>query len=179
MSATGSADPIELTAYSPMWPVTFDIEKGRLGEIFGADSVIIEHVGSTAVPGLGAKPIVDILLGAPTLAVVERHIPQLVETGYRYVPEFEKAMPQRRYLVKPHGQPGHFNLHAVVYDTWFWKDLIEFRDILRRDPVIAERYWRLKGLLQTRFRNDREAYNNGKSEFIRNALGRKPGQPTG
>jgi GrpB-like predicted nucleotidyltransferase (UPF0157 family) len=179
MNATTQAEVVELTPYSPMWPVTFDIEKARLTEIFGTDSVLIEHVGSTAVPGLGAKPIIDILLGAPTLAVVERHIPQLVESGYRYVPEFEKAMPQRRYFVKPHGQPGSFALHAVVYDTWFWKDLIEFRDILRRDPMIAERYWRLKGLLQTRFRTDREAYNNGKSEFIRNALGRKPGQPAG
>jgi GrpB-like predicted nucleotidyltransferase (UPF0157 family) len=179
MNPGNTPDILELTPYSPMWPVTFDIEKGRLIEIFGADAVLIEHVGSTAVPGLGAKPIIDILLGAPTLDVVERHIPQLAESGYRYVPELEKAMPQRRYFVKPHGQPGSFNLHAVVYDTWFWKDLIEFRDILRRDSVIAERYFRLKGLLQTRFRTDREAYNNGKSEFIRNALGRKPGQAPG
>jgi GrpB-like predicted nucleotidyltransferase (UPF0157 family) len=172
-------EPVELTAYSPMWPAVFDIEKGRLTDIFGADAVLIEHVGSTAVPNLGAKPIIDILLGAPTLAVIEVRIPQLVESGYRYVPEFERAFPQRRYFVKMHGMPGHFNLHAVVYDTWFWKDLLEFRDILRGDPGMAERYWRLKGLLATRFRNDREAYNNGKSEFIRSALGRKPGPSSG
>lgn len=164
---------VELTAYSPLWPAVFDIEKGRLDDIFGSDAVLIEHVGSTAVPGLGAKPIIDILLGAPTLAIVERHIPQLAESGYRYVPEFERAIPQRRYFVKLHGHPGHFNLHAVVYDTPFWKDLLAFRDILRADPGIAERYWRLKNALAARFRNDREAYADARTEFIRNALARK------
>ena len=172
-AASNVPEIVELTAYSPLWPAVFDIEKGRLTDIFGADTVLIEHVGSTAVPGLGAKPIIDILLGAPNLMVVERHIPQLEESGYRYVPEFERAVPQRRYFVKLQGHPGHFHLHAVVYDTPFWKDLIAFRDILREDPGIAERYWRLKGLLATRFRTDREAYANAKSEFIRNALQRK------
>lgn len=173
MSAAPTPEIVELTAYSPLWPAVFDIEKSRLVDIFGADAVLIEHVGSTAVPGLGAKPIIDILLGAPTLAIVERHIPELIESGYRYVPEFERAIPQRRYFVKVHGQPGHFNLHAVVYDTPFWKDHIAFRDILREDPGLAERYWRLKNALAARFRKDREAYSDAKSEFIRNALARK------
>lgn len=163
-------EPIELSAYSPMWPVTFDIEKERLTAIFGEGAVLIEHVGSTAVPGLGAKPIIDILLGAPALTVVERHIPDLVATGYRYVPEFERALPQRRYFVKTHGHPGHFHLHAVVYDTPFWKDHIRFRDLLRAEPGYAERYWRLKCALAARHRNDREAYANAKGEFIRTAL---------
>jgi GrpB-like predicted nucleotidyltransferase (UPF0157 family) len=153
-----------------MWPVTFDIEKGRLTEIFGADSVLVEHVGSTAVPGLGAKPIIDILLGAPSLLVVEGRIPALVESGYRYVPEFERALPQRRFFVKTQGHPGYFHLHAVVYDTPFWKDMLTFRDLLRAEPAYAERYWRLKTALAARHRNDREAYTNAKSEFIRTAL---------
>lgn len=169
MNATVS-ETIELTPYSPMWPVTFDIEKGRLTEIFGADAVIIEHVGSTAVPGLGGKPIIDILVGAPSVEVFDRYVPALVETGYKHVEEFKLAFPQRRFLVKTHGQPGHFNMNAVKYDTPFWKDLIAFRDVLRADPVVAERYWRLKGLLATRFRNDRQAYSNAKTEFIQNAL---------
>lgn len=173
MNPASNSQLIELTAYSPLWPAVFDIEKGRLIEVFGADAVLIEHIGSTAVPGLGSKPIIDIMLGAPSLAVVERHIPQLVESGYRYVPELERAVPQRRYLVKAHGHPGHFHLHAVVYDTPFWKDHLAFRDILREDPGIAERYWRLKCLLAVRFRNDREAYTEGKGEFIRSALQRK------
>ena len=164
------SEVIELSPYSPMWPVTFDIERGRLTEILGADAVIIEHVGSTAVPGLGGKPIIDILVGAPAVEVMDRHIPALVETGYRHVEEFMRAFPQRRFLVKTHGMPGHFNLNIAKYDTLFWKDLIAFRDILRADPGIAERYWRLKGLLATRFRTDRQAYADAKTEFIQNAL---------
>ena len=170
MSSTIPPETVELSAYSPMWPAVFDIERGRLLEIFGADAVLVEHVGSTAVPGLGAKPIIDILLGAPTLAVVDRHIPQLVETGYRYVQEFERAIPERRYLVKVQGHPGHFHLHAVVYDTPFWRDHLAFRDILRDDPGLAVRYWRLKSALAARHRNDRAAYTEGKAEFIKNAL---------
>lgn len=170
MNAGVSNEAIELSPYSPMWPVTFDIEKGRLAAIFGADAMLIEHVGSTAVPGLGGKPIIDILVGAPAVEVVDRYIPALVESGYRHVEEFQLAFPQRRFLVKMHGQPGHFNLNAVRYDTPFWNDLIAFRDILRADPGIAERYWRLKGLLATRFRNDRQAYSNAKTEFIQSAL---------
>jgi GrpB-like predicted nucleotidyltransferase (UPF0157 family) len=169
---TDASLPVELSAYSPMWPVVFDIERGRLEAVFGDDTVLIEHVGSTAVPGMGAKPIIDILLGAPSLAVIERHIPGLVESGYRYVPEFEQAIPERRYFTKRDGHPGHFHLHAVVYDTAFWMDHIAFRDLLRTDPGYAERYWRLKSALATRFRRDREGYTDAKSEFIRGALER-------
>ena len=170
MNAAVSGEGVELTPYSPMWPATFDIEKARLDEIFGAGAFLIEHVGSTAVPGLGGKPIIDILVGAPAVEVFDRHIPALVATGYRHVEEFQLAFPQRRFLVKPNGQPGHFNLNAVRYDTPFWHDLIAFRDVLRSDPGIAERYWRLKGALASRFRNDRQAYSNAKTEFIQNAL---------
>jgi GrpB-like predicted nucleotidyltransferase (UPF0157 family) len=176
MNANQPKETVELSAYSPMWPVTFDIEKRRLEEVFGADRVLVEHIGSTAVPGLGAKPIVDILLGAPTLSVIELHIPGLVESGYRYVPEFERAMPERRYFVKADGHPGYFHLHAVVYDTRFWRDHIDFRDLLRNDPGYAERYWRLKNALAARFRNDREAYTDAKGEFIRTALQRARGE---
>ena len=170
MNEAAPPEPLELTPYSPMWPVTFDIEKGRLTEIFGADAVLIEHVGSTAVPGLGGKPVIDILVGAPSVEVFDRYIPALVESGYRHVEEFKHAFPQRRFLVKPQGMPGYFNMQVARYDTPFWKDLLLFRDILRSDPVIAERYWRLKGLLSTRFRNDRQAYSDNKTEFIQNAL---------
>jgi GrpB-like predicted nucleotidyltransferase (UPF0157 family) len=70
----------------------------------------VEHVGSTSVPGLGAKPIVDIMVGAPSLPVIERHIENLTTIGYRYVPEFESVLPQRRYFVKPGSGTANFHL---------------------------------------------------------------------
>ena len=165
-------EPLALSAYSPMWPAIFEIERDRLNALFGADAVVIEHIGSTAVPGLGAKPIVDVMLGVPDLAIVERKIPELVAGGYRYVPEFEKAIPERRYLVKTQGHPGYFHLHAVVYAGPFWKRLIAFRDALRADAALAADYWKLKRRLAARFPNDRAAYTDAKSDFIRAVIER-------
>jgi GrpB-like predicted nucleotidyltransferase (UPF0157 family) len=157
---------LTLSAYSPMWPAVFDMEKERLARIFQG-AAQIEHIGSTAVPGLGAKPIIDILVGTPDLAIVERRIPDLAAEGFRYVPEFEKSIPERRYFTKEDGQPGHFHLHAVVLDTHFWKRHLAFRDALRRDPELAQRYWKLKQRLASRFAHDRDAYTQAKAVFIR------------
>lgn len=155
---------LDLTPYSPLWPALFDMERRRLLDILG-EAVVIEHVGSTAVPGLGAKPIIDILVGAPDLAVVEMRIPALVEAGYRYVPEFEKAFPERRYFTRLDQPPGRFHVHAVVLDSPFWKRLVAFRDALRANPQAAQKYWRLKQRMA--LRNDRSAYTEGKTDFIR------------
>jgi GrpB-like predicted nucleotidyltransferase (UPF0157 family) len=163
-------EPVELSAYSPMWPVVFDIERGRLAAIFGADAAVIEHIGSTAVAGLGAKPIIDVMLGVPALAIVERRIPELVAEGYRYVPEFEKSVPERRFLVKILGHPGYFHLHAVVHASPFWRRHLAFRDALRADAALAAEYWKLKRRFAARFPNDRAAYTDAKSEFIRTVI---------
>ncbi len=163
-------DPLELSAYSPMWPAIFDIERGRLTAIFGADAVVIEHIGSTAVPGLEAKPIIDVMVGVPAISVVERKIAELEADGYRYVQEFEKSMPERRYFVKAHGHPGYFHLQAVIYASAFWKRHLAFRDALRADDALAGEYWKLKRRLAARFPNDRGAYTDAKSEFIRTVI---------
>ncbi|MEO5677565.1 MAG: GrpB family protein [Usitatibacter sp.] len=163
-------DPLELSAYSPMWPAIFDIERDRLTAIFGADAVVIEHIGSTAVPGLGAKPIVDVMVGAPAISIVERQIASLEASGYRYVQEFEKSMPERRYFVKAQGHPGYFHLHGVVYGSPFWIRHLAFRDALRANDALAGEYWKLKRRLAARFPNDRGAYTDAKSEFIRSVI---------
>ena len=160
---------LALSPYSPLWPAVFDVEKHALAQILG-DAVVIEHIGSTAVPGLGAKPIIDVMAGTPDLAIVERRIADLVAAGWRYVQEFEKAVPDRRYLTKYDSAPGKFHLHAVVLGGPFWKRQIAFRDALRGNEDLARQYWRLKQRLAARFPNDRAAYNDGKSEFIRGVL---------
>jgi GrpB-like predicted nucleotidyltransferase (UPF0157 family) len=179
--ATGDSDPVLLTAYSPLWPAIFDLERRRLLEIF-EHAAVVEHIGSTAVPGLGAKPVIDVMLGAPALALVEARIPALEGAGYRYVPEFEKAMPQRRYFTRMDSPPGKFHLHAVVLGSDFWERHLAFRDALRADASLAQRYWRLKQQLSARHRDDRAAYAEAKGDFIRAALadgpdGAAPGGP--
>ena len=165
-------EAVVLSAYSPLWPAIFDFERARLQAILGPDAAVIEHIGSTAVPGMGAKPIIDVMVGVADLAMVERCLPALAEDGYRYVPQFEKSMPQRRYFVKTNGQPGHFHVQAVKLDSAFWKSHLAFRDALRADARLAGDYWKLKQRLAARFPNDREAYTDGKSAFIREVLGR-------
>lgn len=160
-------EPSELTAYSPLWPAVFDLEKRRLLELFN-DAVMVEHVGSTAIPGMAAKPVIDVLLGAPSLALIEGRIPALLADGYRYVPEFERAFPQRRYFTRMDQPPGKFNLHAVLIDSPYWTRLLAFRDALRGDPGLAQEYSRLKQKLATRLRDqERAVYTDARSDFIR------------
>jgi len=147
----------------------------RVGELIREHrpDLTVEHIGSTAVPGLGAKPIIDILVGAPSLAHIEACIPALRDYGYRYVPEFEKALPQRRYFTRTDGHPGNFHVHAVVQGSDFWRTHLAFRDALRADPALAADYWKLKQRLAARFPDDRAAYTDGKSDFIRGVLARQ------
>ena len=163
-------EPLEISPPSPMWPVTFDIERDRLVRIFGADRVLIEHIGSTAIPDLPAKPIIDILVGAPDIAIIERHIPDLVAEGYRHVVEMDRAQPPRRFLVKPDGHPGYFHLHGAVVDSPSWRDHLLFRDALRRAPAMAEEFGKLKKRILVRYPTDRAKYNDAKSTFIKSVL---------
>ena len=163
-------ETLELSAYSPMWPAIFDMERLRLDQVFGPGGVAIEHIGSTAIPGMGAKPIIDVMVGAATLEVFEIRTPELQAEGYRYVPELEKSNPLRRYFVKTDGQPGNFNLHGVVLGSVFWREHLAFRDALRMSPTLSEEYWRIKRRMATRHPNDRTAYADAKAAFIRMVL---------
>ena len=160
---------VTLSPYSPLWPAVFDVEKQELLRLLG-EAVVIEHIGSTAVPGLGAKPIIDMMAGTPDLAIVERRMPELAAAGWRYVPEFEKAFPDRRYFTKYNSAPGKFHLHAVAFGGPFWKRHIAFRDALRGNEELAQQYWRVKQRCAARFPDDRAAYTEAKSEFIRSVV---------
>lgn len=170
IAGVDAQEPVELSPYSPLWPAVFDVERERLAGFFAGEAVAIEHIGSTAVPGLGAKPIIDIMLGVASLAAVESRIALLEADGYRYVKEFEVAFPDRRYFDKREGNPGRFHLHAVLKDSPFWARHLAFRDALRADPALAERYWRVKQRSAARFPSDRAAYTEGKTDFIRGVL---------
>ena len=163
-------DPVELTPYSPLWPAVFEVERDRIAALFAGEDVAIEHIGSTAVPGLGAKPIIDVMLGVADLALVEARVEALVAEGYRYVKEFELSIPDRRYFDKRDGQPGRFHLHAVVKGSPFWVRHLAFRDALRADPALAERYWKVKQRMAARHPHDRTAYTEGKTDFIRGVI---------
>jgi GrpB-like predicted nucleotidyltransferase (UPF0157 family) len=167
--AVDAQHPVELSPYSPLWPAVFGVERERLASLFGGGAAI-EHVGSTAVPRLGARPIIDVLVGVARLQVAEGRIAALEADGYRYVKEFEVAFPDRRYFVRREGPPGPFHLHVVVEGSPFWQRQLAFRDALRADPALADRYWKVKQRAAARFPQDRAAYAEGKADFIRAVL---------
>lgn len=166
----GALESIEIAPYDRGWPAAFEAARRELEELLAPLAVRIEHVGSTAVPGLAAKPIVDLMLGCGRLAELDAQIPRLEEVGWHYAPEFEVHLPQRRFLARPRAHPRRFHLHAVELDSDFWARHLLFRDHLRANSDVAFAYEHLKRGLAARFARDREAYTAAKTAFIEEAL---------
>ena len=163
--------PIQIVAYDPGWQTLFEAERGSLERVFHGEPAVVEHVGSTSVPGLGAKPIVDIMLGVERLSDVEARIPQIEQLGYGYVPEYEDQLPERRYFRRPRTPPRLFHLHAVEQSSDFWKRHLLFRDYLRVHPEVARKYYELKCTLAERHRFDPvDSYTEAKSDFIESVI---------
>jgi GrpB-like predicted nucleotidyltransferase (UPF0157 family) len=171
--------PIELAPYSAQWHARFEAERTVLASVFRTGAFRIEHIGSTAVAGLGAKPIIDVLVGGHSLAEIETRIPAMEELGYQYVPEHEPVLPQRRFFAKPVSRPRQFHVHAVAIDSRFFVEHLLFRDALRADSRLAAEYFALKVQLAARFGDNREGYTDAKSLFIQSVIQRARVQPDG
>ena len=150
----------------------FRAERTHLATVSAGTEAVIEHVGSTAVPGLGAKPIVDIMVGVDTLSQAEARIEQLRANGYQYVPEYEALLPERRYFRKYVGGRKTHHLHCVVRSSGLWVEHLAFRDYLRATPSAAGAYNDLKRRLADKHGADHRAYSEAKTSFIADALSR-------
>jgi len=158
-------DPIVIAAYNPTWPVRYEAERAAIVAAIGPALTAIEHVGSTSVPGLAAKPIIDILAGLRTLADAPATIEPLAALGYVYVPAYEDELPERRYFRRRGAAPVH--LHMVVEGGSFWQRHLQFRDYLRRHPASAAAYATLKRDLALRYAGDPPGYTDAKTAFVR------------
>lgn len=164
--AKAANDPVVIVDYNPLWPKQFETLRSRLANVLGGLALTIEHVGSTAVPGLAAKPILDIdaLLRSPD--DLQRAIAALGAIGYQHRGDLE--IPGREAF---HAPPGDFRHHLYVCpNNTEYQRHIAFRDHLRSHPQDVNAYTNLKRELAIRFRNDREAYNNAKSDFVESIL---------
>jgi len=125
-----------IVEYDPRWPALFEEERSRLLATTGTLLAVIEHVGSTAVPGLAANPIIDIMGGVRELSEVTRYVAALEGIGYEYVPQYEVSIPERRYFRKPRTRQGPrtHHLHIVELTSDFWRRHLLFRDYLRTHP---------------------------------------------
>ncbi|HEY3435756.1 MAG TPA: GrpB family protein [Solirubrobacterales bacterium] len=161
-------DPILLAPADPEWPGRFKLEQEALEDAIGEWVVGgIHHVGSTAVPGLDAKPVIDILVGVRDLETARDCFEPLAALDYLYAPYLPEEM---HWFCKPGPARRTHHLHLVPADSRRFHDELSFRDRLRGDPGLAAEYAVLKCDLAERHRDDREAYTDAKGAFIRAAL---------
>jgi GrpB-like predicted nucleotidyltransferase (UPF0157 family) len=160
---------LELSAYDPEWPVFFGSEKLRIEQAIGQFVLAVEHVGSTSVVGMCAKPIVDIAIALKDYDDGFQCVEPLTALGYVY--RGEHGIPGRHYfrtddeLVKVH-------IHMMAISHPSWRDQRAFRDFLRRHPDAARDYAALKRELMATCGADRGKYTDEKSEFIEGILRR-------
>ena len=159
-----------LSEYQDTWPQQYLRVAEQLRAIVPIPGAVLEHIGSTSVPGLCAKPVLDILLGVSSLRDVEAWIPSLRTAGFVYRPEYEVAIPDRRYFVRPEGQTVRVHLHAVLLGGQLWQQQLYFRNALREEPLFREQYASLKRGLAVAHAGDKAAYTEAKSPFIRQVL---------
>ncbi len=185
---TKAKDEIALVAYDPHWPEQFAHEAARVHAALGDDLVLaVEHFGSTAVPGLGAKPVIDLLVGVRSVAEArERAVAPLEALGYSYWRD--NPNPGHMFFVKglPPNGPRTHHIHMVEPGTFpdpknegflFWDRLL-FRDSLRVNPDEARRYEDLKRALAARHPGDREAYTEGKTEYVYGVMQKARARPS-
>lgn len=178
MTQPQPGEPITIADYDPRWPALYEEEKARILAAIGEWLVDIQHVGSTAVPGLAAKPIIDIMPGIRSLTDAQHCIAALEALGYEYVPEYEAELPERRYFRK-RATPYSHHIHMVEATSDFWQRHLLFRDYLRAHPDAAAEYGELKRRLAARIGDDRVGYTEAKTEFIRSIEERARAQAPG
>ncbi|WP_232316818.1 GrpB family protein [Paenibacillus sp. D9] len=163
--------------YDPSWQTEYESEKARILAALAGESIWVEHIGSTSVPGLAAKPIVDIAVGVAHLSIADAFIQPLAAIGYEYVPKPE--FPPRRFFRQGEWGKGTHHLHVYEIGSEEWKGNLLFRDSLRSDPGLRRQYAELKADLASRHPDDRAAYTAHKGPFIRTVMERAGKQAQG
>jgi GrpB-like predicted nucleotidyltransferase (UPF0157 family) len=162
--------PIRIVSYDPRWPMRFESERAILEHALGEWVVGgIHHVGSTAIPGMDAKAVIDILVGVHDLESSRPCFAGLRALGYKYAPYKTEEM---HWFCKPDRRHRTHHLHLKAFGSSEYRDELAFRDYLRSDADVARRYAALKHQLAQRFEHDREAYTAAKTDFIRGVLQR-------
>jgi GrpB-like predicted nucleotidyltransferase (UPF0157 family) len=156
-----------LSPYDRRWPQLFRRERTRLRRALGRKVLEIEHVGSTAVPGLSAKPVLDLALTVRALREVRGLVAPLAKLGYEYKGLY--GLPGRHFFVRGEPRRTH-HLHVVRADSRHWRVWKLFRDYLRRHPDEAARYEKFKRSKARKYADNRPAYTGSKSRFVERML---------
>lgn len=162
--------PIIIAKHDPRWPVLYEEEKRRVLEVVGHKVLAIEHIGSTAVLGLGAKPIIDMMAGVRDSADAEESVSLLQAIGYSDVTP-EPGNPEWYYCLGKRCQGGvSYHLHLMKFMSSHWERHLLFRDFLRTHPEAAQQYYELKKRLAEKYGSDRDGYTNAKASFIESVV---------
>ena len=157
---------VHIADYDPDWIQRYKAAQARIRQILGALLVDIEHVGSTAVPGLPAKDIIDIMPAVALKTDLNATVGPMVAAGYTYCPSYEHAFPDRRLFRMGAGDEVTEHVHIVPIQHPFWPQHLVFRDRLRSHPDVRLAYEALKRELAEEFRGQRANYTEAKTSFI-------------
>jgi len=161
---------VELSEYDSLWHEEFLLEKKSLEEALESKMLKVEHIGSTAVPNIKAKPVLDLMVGVPSLEKWEEFKEPLKKLGYEFRKDFKDSLEHILFVKGPEENRTHY-LKLTEITSNFWKEHLLFRDLLVNNPELRKEYENIKESLLKKYPNDRGLYSEGKKEFIEKALG--------
>ncbi len=161
---------VKLEPYDPGWILAYEKEKADIEKSIGEYITDIQHIGSTSVKGLIAKPIIDIAVGVDSLKIGEKCIEPLLSLGYLYKGYY--GVDGRLYFPKSNDSSTAYHIHMMEFASTNWERHILFRDYLRLNSEARNEYAKLKSDLAQKYKDDRKAYTESKADFISDIIGR-------
>jgi GrpB-like predicted nucleotidyltransferase (UPF0157 family) len=159
---------VEVVPYDPRWPTIFDDTAADLRSVLDNSILAIHHVGSTSVPNLCAKPVLDVLVSVPDFDEALQLVPRIERLGYVF--RRDEEIEDRHYFRRGHDTARTHHLSLATPTSRHYIDTLAFRDALRSDAQLASQYANLKLELAARFPRDRESYISGKTTFVMGVL---------
>ncbi|MEK8127658.1 GrpB family protein [Paenibacillus filicis] len=160
---------VTVSAYDPLWADQYEAESKQIVQALDGIVIGMEHIGSTAIPGLAAKPVIDMMAGVQLLEdVTDLYKDRLREIGYEFVDHAH--FPERRFFRKGQWRAGTHHLHIYAYGSDHWNNQLLFKQYVTKYPEVLEAYSELKKGLEARHKADRVAYTEAKAPFIEEIL---------
>ena len=164
---------VNLVPYDSTWPLEFAAEAERIARACAGIPLKLEHIGSTSIPGVAAKPVIDILAGRPGNVSGSTYVAAFKQIGYEHKGAY--GVPGRNYFRR--GTPRTHHVHLVSSSSDVWQDHLLFRNYLRAHPETAREYETLRRELAALYLNDKEKYTDAKGPFIRSIVRRAREEP--
>lgn len=160
---------VKLVDHNPKWLTAFKNEKKQLQNIFGADLLGIEHIGSTSIPGIKAKPIMDLMIAVSNIGDYENYVEGLSKLGYQFMRDNRDTQEHILFVKGSEEKRTHY-LKLCELNSDFWNEHLIFRNYLINHPDKAKEYERLKIDLNKKYSDDRDSYTKKKANYIKNIL---------